>query len=90
MQLLQIKNRLVIVIGNSRYSFPTGYAFESGIVKIWSLDDTTIEFKYPLHQISNQDGAVFLNIDELEFFLTPLLGFNTASGGSGASVGRHS
>lgn len=87
MQLLQIQNRLVIVIGNSRYSFPTGYAFESGIVKIWSLDDTTIEFKYPLHQISNQDGAVFSNIGELEDFLTPLLGFNTASGGSEVGEG---
>lgn len=87
MQLLKIQNRLVIVKGESRYSFPFGYRIVLGIVVIWSLDDTTISFESALTDITNKDGDSFADINDLEAFLLPLLGFNTASGGSEVGEG---
>lgn len=82
MYLYNIQNRLVIVIVSNRYSFPFAYAYEAGNVKIWSLDDTTIEFKKPIGEIFDSNGDPFFDVDELEWFLLPLAGFKTASGGS--------
>lgn len=82
MQLLKIQNRLVIIKGQNRYSFPFGYRYDRGIVKIWSLDDTDFVLEGVIGEILDSNSDPFFDIDELEWFLLPLLGFNTASGGS--------
>ena len=87
MKLLNIQNRLVIIFNNQRYSFPAAYKFEVGQVVIWSLDDTTLSFKAPLDEVLDVNNDSFASIDALETFLLPLLGFNTASGGSEVGEG---
>jgi hypothetical protein len=84
MILIESNNRLVIVQDGRRYCMPFGYSYENDQVKIWSLDDSSILFQKPLTDVLKQDESPFSDIAELEIFLIPLLGFNTAPGGSGA------
>ncbi len=85
MQLIKIANRLVLVKDGRRYCVPFGYAYENNLVKLWSLDDTTICFESILGNVLNEAENPFAGVDELEIFLVPLLGFNTATGGSVAN-----
>lgn len=82
MKLIKSGNRLVIIKGSSRFSFPTGYYFEAGKVFLYSLDDSTTKFEAPLSEVLDETNTPFASLELLEAFLFPLLGFNTASGGS--------
>lgn len=87
MKLIKSGNRLLIVFSGSRFSFTAAYKFEAGKVVIWSLDDTSLSFKAPLSEVLDETDTPFASIDALEAFLFPLLGFNTASGGSEVGEG---
>lgn len=86
MKLLSISGRLVVVIGTNRYSVPMAYSYENNLVNIWSLDDTDIKFSAPLTEVVDNTNTAFPDIDTLEAFLMPLLGFKSATGGSVASL----
>ena len=87
MNIQKISTKLRVVQGTRRYIIPLGYAFENNLVNFWSLDDTTIRFQAPLADITYEGAETFATIEELETYIAPLLGFNTATGGSVASVG---
>lgn len=83
----KIGTKLKVIDGSRRYVIPFGYSFENNFVSLWSLDDTTIRFKAPLSDITDKDGGTFATIDAFETYIVPALGFNTATGGSVASIG---